>query len=459
MSKLSNNDKKEIIHALETGKASQRELAKRYKIGKGSIQRILAMKNEILQQSTDKILKSRRPKFEEVDRSTFEVFLRLREENIAVSGPMIQNIALKIANSLEIKDFTASSGWLDRFKQRNDLKFKKLVGESASADHESAISFIKEFEKIRKSYKNEEIFNCDETGLFYKMLPNSSFTVKNATNSNIKKDKKRISVLLCCSFTGEKLNPIFIGNSKHPRALAGLDLSKLEIYYRFNKKAWMTSDIFCEWLREINESFKQQKRNVLLLLDNCSSHFNIPLSNIRLLFIPPNTSSIIQPLDAGIIKTFKDNYRNKLLMMMLGDLNGGFSEKYKKINIKDAIFWSKVAWNEIKISTITKCFNNSLTNTPETEVETKSTLFENNVIEGYINDVLKEVILQESSDSVEEPETTLNWNSFDGLRIFYELKNYVSNQCPSFLQKVYELEHEILSEIRAPKGSLWKYFK
>jgi hypothetical protein len=47
-----------------------------------------------------------------------------------------------------------------------------------------------------------------------------------------------------------------------------------------------------------------------LLLDNASSHNaeNIPtLSNIKVHFLPPNTTSILQPLDQGIIYSLINN--------------------------------------------------------------------------------------------------------------------------------------------------------
>ncbi|KAL3677198.1 hypothetical protein R1sor_027146 [Riccia sorocarpa] len=65
---------------------------------------------------------------------------------------------------------------------------------------------------------------------------------------------------------------------------------------------------------------REQKRKVLLLVDNASSHAflgpgavqstarkfkRLQLSNVTILFLPPNTTAIIQPLDAGIIQAFK----------------------------------------------------------------------------------------------------------------------------------------------------------
>jgi hypothetical protein len=39
----------------------------------------------------------------------------------------------------------------------------------------------------------------------------------------------------------------------------------------------------------------------LLLIDNCSAHKNVPrhIENIKVVFLPPNCTSILQPLDQG----------------------------------------------------------------------------------------------------------------------------------------------------------------
>ena len=84
----------------------------------------------------------------------------------------------------------------------------------------------------------------------------------------------------------------------------------------------MRSDIFGEWLECINSRFRAQNRKVLLLIDNASSHFNpdecndqeasndnLNLSHIRVHFLPPNTTAHLQPMDAGIIKSFKAIYK------------------------------------------------------------------------------------------------------------------------------------------------------
>jgi hypothetical protein len=83
--------------------------------------------------------------------------------------------------------------------------------------------------------------------------------------------------------------------------------------YRNNAKAWMIASLFQEWLQEFDHQvdLKYRGQRVLLLLDNCSSHklAGITLQFTDVHFLPPNTTSKIQLIDAGIIMSFKRHYR------------------------------------------------------------------------------------------------------------------------------------------------------
>ena len=63
----------------------------------------------------------------------------------------------------------------------------------------------------------------------------------------------------------------------------------------------MTATLFQEWLEWFDIRLQKQKKKICLLLDNCSAHkIDDPGSQcIELVFLPPNTTSAIQPLDQG----------------------------------------------------------------------------------------------------------------------------------------------------------------
>ena len=125
----------------------------------------------------------------------------------------------------------------------------------------------------------------------------------------------------------------------------------------------MRSDIFIEWLNHLDYYFRTMGRKILLLIDNAGSHFNpkrlekddeqndendtsendsnseqessqnhkkrknkkrqskkkvtkkiaqdISLTNIELVYLPPNTTAHLQPMDVGIIHSFKAKYKRE----------------------------------------------------------------------------------------------------------------------------------------------------
>jgi hypothetical protein len=146
---------------------------------------------------------------------------------------------------------------------------------------------------------------------------------------------------------GEKRKLMVIGKSQNLRCFKGV--ITLPVDYKANKSAWMTADIFKDWL--INWD-KELNRNILLLIDNCPAHIIdcINLKHIKVMFLPANTTSIIQPCDQGIIRTFKAYYRSAIRGKVLAVIDNGLQDAScslrandiaKKINILDAIHLAK----------------------------------------------------------------------------------------------------------------------
>lgn len=122
----------------------------------------------------------------------------------------------------------------------------------------------------------------------------------------------------------------------------------------------MTSKIFQSWLERLNNKLRSQGRNILLFLDNCSSHIELTLSNIKLQFLPPNTTSRLQPCDAGIIQVTKLNYRKIFLRRMIckmeQDKTSTSTQMARSVTLLDAITWIRISWLRVQPETITKCF-------------------------------------------------------------------------------------------------------
>lgn len=147
-----------------------------------------------------------------------------------------------------------------------------------------------------------------------------------------------------------------------------------------NKTSWMTATFFEEILKSFNRKMRLQNRNVLLFLDNATCHPALEFSNVKLQFLPPNTTVVCQPLDQGIIENFKSHYRKRLIKEMLDKVDGLIQNNILdtqiefKVSILDAVSWISEAWKLVKPETIINCFRkcgfarSSVTNDEQTEI-------------------------------------------------------------------------------------------
>jgi hypothetical protein len=98
-----------------------------------------------------------------------------------------------------------------------------------------------------------------------------------------------------------------------------------------------------------------------MFLDSCPAHpksAQKKLKNIRLEYFPPNMTSVLQPMDLGIIKNLKHHYRKTLVKKRLQDLENNNSSSFSSITLLDAINMIAEAWqNDVKETTIKNCFD------------------------------------------------------------------------------------------------------
>ena len=102
--------------------------------------------------------------------------------------------------------------------------------------------------------------------------------------------------------------------------------------------------------------------NVLLFLDDAPSHPDIlqeGLKNIKLEFLPKNTSSRLQPCDAGIMKNYKHKYRKFLIRYILACINSvnrTATEIINDVTILKVIEWIQTLWADVSEKSINSCF-------------------------------------------------------------------------------------------------------
>ncbi|KAF7167950.1 hypothetical protein CNMCM6106_003299 [Aspergillus hiratsukae] len=209
-----------------------------------------------------------------------------------------------------------------------------------------------------------DIFNCDETGLCWKMPPDQRLP----TVSSRKKEKTRICALFCCNSDASERLPIwFIGCARRPRAFtaAGINPENLGCKWRSNTKASMGGDIFKEWLLWFDQ--RMGGRKVALLLDNLSIHkaayveIGEQLQNTLVIWLPGHSTSRFQPLDQGIVRMWKAYWKREWILYVMAEFDRGFNP-ISTMTILQALWWAIPAWNiDVKDDIIRQCFKNALT--------------------------------------------------------------------------------------------------
>ena len=324
--------------------------------------------------------------FPELERALKLFFDQQRALGKPISGPLLQEkanifqekLSLKRKSSLDDEPMAMNvnlgSGFLHKFKKRHGIRKMTCVGEKGSADKGCVQPFIQYFQEITGNYSRDQIYNADETGLCWRSVPTKTLAGPNELKvEGSKIDKERVTLMACANASGNhKLDLVFIHKYANPRALKHIEKSKLPVIYYNQSKSWMTADLFENWFDNhfvpgVREYLKLSglEYKAILTLDNAPSHTKFLTSknggdsNIQCISFPPNTTSIIQPMDQGVLETVKRLYRKKFMRTALNEDNEckPLAEVKKNITIKNAIFWSAEAWSEITPHSICSSWN------------------------------------------------------------------------------------------------------
>ena len=356
-------EKKEIVaYKTDHPTATQDEIAARFarewgkQVGRSTVSDILRDKEKwsSVPKDGDSSLRQRSGKHENLEQALYMWFTDVRSKQAIINDDMLLDKAKTFGAQLGVQDFGYSKGWLQKFKRRHIISKRVAHGEADSADPIVVSQGRLQLQEDLAAYDPNDIYNMDETGLFYRLLPNA--TLATGPVSGKKKQKERITVALCANATGtDKLVPLVIGKSERPRCFGKTFNPNVYVKYTHNKKAWMTGAVFQDWLSKFNRKMRIAGRHVILLLDNATSHSTegLRLTNVVVRFLPPNTTAHIQPMDAGIMRNFKGYYRGLLVRYFLQCIEDGLEQV---VNVKLAITYVKEAWASVKQSTIVNCW-------------------------------------------------------------------------------------------------------
>ncbi|CAG8498392.1 16035_t:CDS:2 [Gigaspora rosea] len=355
---ISDKKKKEICEFVKKNLSYKHqeiadEFTKRYskiKIDRTTISKILKKADEYQQISNDdveaeNIFRHRFVKFPMLELAMNMWIEQVITEKIILSDLLIKEKGHQFAQAFGIpnESLTFSNEWISRFKKRNGLKKAIMHGKAVSAPLVSLPAERIKLQELLSNYSPENIYNANETGLFYRLLPNQTLS-----------KKKR--------FLERRRN---------------------------NKKAWMTSDTWENWLKFIDNGFRIQGKKVLFLVNNAILHMTPGTNNtaevqdnaeelslendFEELKSPKNPKKGLKkgpeegpedlkdpilPVQANqhisnlwmlaLLKALNQSIKTYIVVICLIDL--------RKIKNREAIYFISDAWDEVNETTIKNCW-------------------------------------------------------------------------------------------------------
>ncbi|XP_015127113.1 jerky protein homolog-like [Diachasma alloeum] len=183
-----------------------------------------------------------------------------------------------------------------------------------------------------------------------RQVPRTSLNSSSVTAAaGFKVQKERLTVMACCNASGTfKLPLMVIGKYAKPRVLK--DLKELPVVYNNQKSSLMSAFLFEEWFKnqfvpEVEQYLLSQglPPKAILLMDNCSAHpANLVVNGIRVEFLPPNTTALMQPMDQGCLQNIKTLYKIQIIAFIMKQLNSGASipQALKTVTIRE--LWPEI---------------------------------------------------------------------------------------------------------------------
>ena len=199
--------------------------------------------------------------------------------------------------------------------------------------------------------------------LFYKLLPHRTYCFDGDKPAGSAKRKDRLTLFIITNMDGSDHRKLsVIGKSKMPRCLQKkykMQVKDMSVDWYASKNVWMTGEIHHQIMTKLNNEMRPSNCHILYVCDNASSHQVREYSHIKFLMLPPNATSIMQPLDQGIILSAKRRYKKKLAERYLScvENNKDTNSLLKALDIVQATNMIAASWRETSSTIIQNCFH------------------------------------------------------------------------------------------------------
>ena len=359
---------KAIDYAKEHG---NRPAAREFRINECMVRRWRQQEDELrLTRKTKKSFWGRKARWPGLEDRLYRWISEQRAAGRSVSTVAVRIRAKAIANELHIQEFQAGVSWCFRFMKRRQLSIRTrtTVCQQLPADYKEQLAGFRSYCKRKISEENIQrhcIVNMDEVPLTFDMPlmrtveHTGTQTVPIRTTGN---EKTSFTVVLGVSSNGQKLRPMVI----FKRKTLPTDKFPNGIKVAVNSKGWMDGDLMQTWLMEVyggtpDRFFRQLPG--LLILDSMRAHRTERVKDIveklksQLAVIPGGMTKELQPLDIGIIRSFKARMRVLWETWMVeGEHSYTNTGRLRRASYATVCRWILDAWGKVTTTTIIRGF-------------------------------------------------------------------------------------------------------
>ncbi|CAN0500057.1 unnamed protein product, partial [Ectocarpus sp. 12 AP-2014] len=221
--RLNFGQKLEVLKLLDK-KVAHSEIARRFSCGTTAIgtikkNRATLLADEAASSRSASSKSSKGGDFPKVDKAVLEFVEEARKARLPVTRATIMSFGVTIKKKFlaagsttdgekkRLGGFTASDRWAKNFIARNGMASTVLHGEAGSVDDAAIAEGVEKIREACKDYKLDNIFNVDETGIFFRLLPNRTYLANwenrmLARGTKGMKAKDRVSAYMCTNATG-----------------------------------------------------------------------------------------------------------------------------------------------------------------------------------------------------------------------------------------------------------------
>jgi len=347
-----------------------------------------------------------------LEEELFLWFIKCRARKLILSQTSLITKALKIAKNIltdetlslsqEQKEnygsFSASNGWIDRFKSRYRIASRFITTRCTQTIEEMQISIKAYFEDLNKTIHTLNpliIYNMDEVGIVFEPTSNHTLEVKGKKivgKFSSGKEKERVTLIITAGSDGSLLPPFLIFKAPKPRTARFKDVPKNEnVTFSDNETkenlrrslttlcqnytAWNTKRVMEKFYIPYYSKFAHPSS--FLIFDNHSSHVSddttkiLDEKNIKFLPLAPNTTPLCQPVDVGIGCIIKGKIKNYFQQWLIDswENDADFIQRHPK---KENKYVFKIPHKSLIVKWVIQAYEET---TPKTIIDSKFFLF------------------------------------------------------------------------------------